>query len=111
MNLYNYEAKILRIVDGDTVNLEMDLGMKIYFKTNCRLSKINAPELSSTDPETRLKAQASKTYLSTLLPINSIVYLKSTGLDKYGRSLAEIITKEGLSVNDEMVRSGHAVIY
>ncbi len=111
MSLYNYKAKVLRIVDGDTVNLEIDMGMKIYFKSNCRLSGINAPELSSTDVVIRESAIKSKEYLAMLLPINSIVDLKSISLDKYGRSIGKITTNEGVVVNDEMIKSGNAVIY
>ncbi len=111
MNLYNYKARVLRIVDGDTVNLEIDLGMKVFLKSNCRLSGINAPELRSTDLSVREKAMQAKMYLGGLLPIDSIVELQSMSLDKYGRSIGQITTKEGIVVNDEMIKSGNAIVY
>ncbi len=111
MSLYNYKAKVLRIVDGDTISLEIDMGMKIYFKSNCRLSGINAPELNSKDHLIAEKAVQATIYLKGLLPISSIVDLQSISLDKYGRSIGQITTKEGVVVNDEMVKSGNAVVY
>lgn len=108
--LYNYKAKVLRVVDGDTIHMDIDLGMRISYKTNCRLDNINTPELTSKDMEVRIRAIAAKEFLINMLPVGSIVDLNSTSLDKYGRPLG-IIVFNGGNVNEEMLKNGHAVVY
>lgn len=109
--MYQYKATVLRITDGDTVYLIIDLGMHTFVKFSCRLAGINAPELRSEDETTRAKAKLSKEYLATLLPIDSSIIIDSRKLDKYDRPLIVITTEAGLNINDEMVAQGHAVVY
>jgi len=109
--LYHYKATILEIIDGDTVKIMLDLGMRLYAKTYCRLADINAPELSSNDAAIKASAEKSKKHLSKLLKVNSVVFIDSKRLDKYGRSLAVITTEAGVNINEEMLKSGNAVKY
>jgi micrococcal nuclease len=109
--MYQYHATVIRILDGDSVEMNIDLGMKIFFKSVCRLSGIDTPELNSSDPVERSAAQAAKLYLSNLLPLSLVVTINSKSLDKYGRPLVEIITPTGLNVNQEMILSGNAKSY
>jgi micrococcal nuclease len=92
-DLYHYKAKLLKVVDGDTVRLEIDLGFTIRWVSNCRLHGINTPELNSTDLALRARALEARQYVIDTLPTEVLV--KSVRLDKYGRPLVEIYFGEG----------------
>lgn len=110
-----YFAIVRSIHDGDTIDLDIDLGFKheILAKnviTNkqqfaCRLFGINAPELS-TDA-----GKASAQYLKMLLPIGSKVQVVSKSWDAYQGRYDAVVTKlnDIMSVNEHMVQTGHAV--
>ena len=104
--MYTYKAEVIRVIDGDTVVLNIDLGFKIHHITPCRLAGINAPELNSKDEKVRAAAVASKEYLMGLLPEEMEVTIASRKLDKYGRPVVVIDF-----VNNIMLQKGHAVIY
>jgi micrococcal nuclease len=111
-NLYNYKATVVRILDGDTVELMIHLGFTIVWKSSCRLYGINTPELNSKDPLVRAKALEAKQYLIDRLPAGSIVYVTSRELDKYGRPLADVYySPENKHLNQELVDGGLAVKY
>ena len=95
--MYTYKAQVVRVIDGDTVVLNIDLGFKIYHVMSCRLAGVNAPELNSKDEAVKLAAVASKEFLMSMLPVGEIVTIESKRLDKYGRALVWI---DG--INDEM---------
>jgi endonuclease YncB( thermonuclease family) len=96
--MYQYKAKLNKIVDGDTVNLTIDLGFRMTMTANCRLAGINAPEMSTKE------GQVAKVYLTTILPDSFTI--QSTGLDKYGRPVVKIG-----DINQKMIDSGNAVKY
>jgi micrococcal nuclease len=100
--MYNYKAKLNRVVDGDTVNLTIDLGFRLSYTANCRLAGINAPELKNVD------GIVSHGVLSALLSDAKIVDIISTGLDKYGRPLV-IVKANGTDINIKMITQGFAV--
>lgn len=108
-DLFNYRAQVERVVDGDTAVLTIDCGFKIYHKLSCRLTSINAPELTSTDPATRTLAQASKAALQAQIDGKDVL-IKSTKLDNYGRPLVHIYVGD-VDVNKFMVDNGFAVPY
>jgi micrococcal nuclease len=103
--MYTYKAEVIRVIDGDTVVLNIDLGFKIHHISPCRLAGINAPEMNAKDEKVRAAAVASKEYLMGLLPEGMEVKIISKKLDKYGRPIVSI------GLNDSMIKSGHAVIY
>jgi micrococcal nuclease len=104
--MYTYKATIVRVIDGDTVVLNIDLGFKIHHITPCRLAGINAPEMNSKDEKVRAAAVASKEYLESLLKEGKHIVIESKKLDKYGRPVVIIDF-----VNNIMLQKGHAVIY
>jgi micrococcal nuclease len=111
MELYNYKARVVNVVDGDTVKLDIDLGFYMKWRTNCRLSHINADELRDADPALKESAFKAKEYLETVLKPADRVLVKSTQLDKYKRPVVQIITESGLNVNEDLVAKGHAKPY
>jgi micrococcal nuclease len=105
--MYTYKAKINRVVDGDTVNLTIDLGFRLNYTCNCRLAGINAPEMSTDE------GKKSKMVLDMIIPKNWDLIIHSTGLDKYGRPIVIIDhfdPTEG-TFNEWMVVNGYAVKY
>ena len=107
--LYNYQAKILKIVDGDTLQVEFDLGFHIKFTETVRLYGINTPELHGSDRENAIKA---KLRVEQLLPIGSIVTISTIKdeKEKYGRYLAKIFLNsiDNTTINDILVKENLA---
>ena len=108
--MYQYKAIVERVVDGDTVVLNIDLGFTVHWKSSCRLWGINTPELNSKDQAERLKALEAKDFVATNLPVGSEVIIHSKQLDKFGRPLVEIHTR-GMVINNELVANGLAKDY
>lgn len=106
--MYTYEAKVIRVVDGDTVDLDIDLGFYTRVIKRIRLSFINAPE-RHTDLGKR-----SKDFLLKSIPEGSKVIIKTQldSTDKYGRVLGEIFAPDQISsINKLMVDGGFAEYY
>lgn len=105
--MYEYQATILDIHDGDSLKVRIDLGMRTTRIERLRLYGINAPELST--PE----GKAARAYLQTLLKIGDTATIRThkDKQEKYGRWLAEVLSSELVDVNASMVSSGHAVRY
>lgn len=106
--MYEYQAKLIRVVDGDTVHLKVDLGLNIFVELSCRLARINAPEMATAEGK---QAKMDLTRLLWADP-NPVLIVKTTKdkQEKYGRYLVDIITKDGC-VNDLMVERKSAVYY
>lgn len=110
-NLYNYKAKLLKVVDGDTLRLEIDLGFTIRWVSNCRLYGINTPEINAQDVSVRLKALEAKQYVTDNLPTD--LFIKSVSLDKYGRPLVHVYFDKNYSrcLNEELLEKGYAITF
>lgn len=106
--MYTYEAKVIKVIDGDTVDLDIDLGFHIRITKRIRLSFINAPEMN-TDLGKR-----SKDFLLKSIPQESNVIIKTQldKTDKYGRVLGEIFAPDQISsINKLMIDGGFAEYY
>jgi endonuclease YncB( thermonuclease family) len=77
--LYHYRGEVTRVIDGDTIEVMLDLGCRVYQRRRVRLLGYDAPELFSGDE--REAGTAAREELLVLLPIGSTVYLK-TQLDR-----------------------------
>lgn len=104
--MYEYQAKVVRVVDADTVWFDVDLGFDVRRKDSFRLYGINAPELGT--PE----GVAAKDWLVARLPVESVVHITTNKdkREKYGRYLATIFVG-GINLNEALVAAGHAVPY
>jgi len=114
--MYEYKCKINEVVDGDTVNIDLDLGFNVVL-TNLiiRLNGIDAPESRTTNLEEKARGLLSKKKLSEKLPVNSSQRLQTIQLDnnddKFGRILAVFLSEDGKSVNQWMIDNNYAVSY
>tara|TARA_R110002020_G_scaffold240658_2_gene453687 strand:+ start:9373 stop:9711 length:339 start_codon:yes stop_codon:yes gene_type:complete len=107
--MWEYHAEVLRVVDGDTVDVRVDLGFKVHFNVRVRLHGLNAPESRTRDKEEKIRGLAAKERLDQLIGGKDII-LKSHGVGKFGRCLGEL--KIGsINVNATLLEEGHAVKY
>jgi len=108
--LYNYKIKkVLKIVDGDTIDVEIDLGFDVYVKRRVRFYGIDAPETRTRDLEEKARGKASKAFLSDLIANNTEdILLHSLDIGKYGRVIGEIYIA-GKNVNKLLVSEGYAI--
>jgi micrococcal nuclease len=106
---YVYSAKVINVVDGDTIDAEVDLGFYVYQRMRLRLAFIDTPEMNDKDPEKRAKAREAKDYVSDLL-LGANVVLRTHKKDKYGRFLAEVFVSDK-SINEHLIEKGLAVRY
>lgn len=99
---YWYDAKVIRIIDADTIELDIDLGMHVRRREIVRLNRVDAWELRGVEKKLGNKA---KQFVQERLPIGSIVevntFFDRTG--KYGRLLVDIYLSDGECLNDVLV--------
>ena len=109
--MYEYEATIRRWVDGDTVDVDIDLGFGlIYSNQRIRLYGINAPESRTRDLLEKKRGLAATEFVNKQAPVGSKVVIKTYKDDKYGRILGEIFLGE-TNLNTLLTIEGHAVRY
>ena len=117
--MYTYKMSPLKVVDGDTIDAEIDLGFDIKVKKRVRFMGINAPESRTKDLEEKAKGLAAKDRVKALLDGCDNIQLKSHGIGKFGRCLGEIMLdmvdgQEKLtlvSLNELLINEGHATEY
>ena len=104
--MYKYNAQVLKVIDGDTLDLFVDLGFKVGFNTRIRLIGIDTPEKNFP------YGKVVKDYLTNLLEGNK-VYLDVTKKDKYGRYLGMVYLNESdnVSVNELLINENMAKAY
>ena len=119
MDKYIYRAKLDRVVDGDTVDALIDVGFDIWFKKRIRFKGVDTWESRTRNLEEKalgLKAKArTKELLEKVSSKSGYFRIRSYGLGKYGRVLADvfIMDKDGKqwNVNKTLISEGHAYVY
>ena len=116
--MYKYKCKVLKVVDGDTVDVDIDLGFGIWLRNErVRLKGIDTPESRTRDLVEKKFGLAAKTRLKTMLGKGERVILKTyadkDGQDmkgKFGRILGDFTYKQTTVVN-QLIAEGHGVAY
>ena len=110
--MYRYKVYVKRIVDGDTVDVDIDLGFgMIYKKQRVRMMGIDTPESRTRNLEEKFYGKASKAHLTKILD-GQEVQLVSHDKGKFGRILGELfVGNSNFSVNQQMIKEYHAVPY
>jgi len=110
--MYTYKVEVTRVVDGDTIDVDVDLGFgMIYKKQRVRLMGIDTPESRTRDLEEKFYGKASKAHLVEKLE-DQDVRLVSHDKGKFGRILGELFIGDNpVSVNQQMIDEFHAVPY
>jgi len=111
--MYNYKSKMLRVVDGDTVDVEMDLGFGVFMKTRVRLMGIDTPESRTRNLAEKSWGLAAKKRLQDLLEDKEFVLqTKLQKKGKFGRVLGTLKTiKDEIDINQLLVLEGLAIPY
>lgn len=112
---YDFPALLVRVIDGDTVELSVDLGYHIYFAHTYRLYGVNCPEMHGPGP-IKAAGLAAKDFTQQWFfghfKFRLVSHKREGDNDKYGRYLAEIFPLDGgTSLNEDLISSGHAVSY
>ena len=91
--MYTYKIKeVLKVIDGDTLDVLIDLGFSISIKSRIRLAGINAPETRTLDLNEKSKGLDAKSWLEEELK-NQEIIIKTIKEEKYGRMLGYLYTK------------------
>jgi len=109
--MYEYKCEVKRIVDGDTVDVIIDLGFSILYSTRVRLYGIDTPESRTRDKDEKVRGLLSKDYLKEWLDQGGVIirtYRDKKG--KFGRVLGEMVVG-GRNINLLMVEENLAVKY
>ena len=107
-----YVRKVEKVVDGDTIDVLIDLGFDILFQSRVRLAGIDTPESRTKDLKEKALGIESKEYLSKHLKNAKSVVIKTEKMnssEKYGRILGWVyINGDTVSLNDMMINDGYA---
>jgi micrococcal nuclease len=111
--MYEYHVKkVTNVVDGDTIDVEIDLGFDISFNSRVRLAGIDTPESRTRDKAEKVLGLESKEYLKSKIKDAKDVVIKTEKMDsseKYGRILGWIfLDGSKVSVNEQMIADGYA---
>ena len=115
--MYEYKCKVKRVVDGDTMDVILDLGFDVHHAVRVRLAGIDTPESRTRDKDEKARGKLSKAFLKESIKGKKIV-LKTKIKDskgKFGRVIAEVwaeFEKGSLrNVNELMIKECYAVKY
>ena len=115
--MYEYRAKVNRIVDGDTVDVDIELGFDIVLTgQRVRIMGIDTPESRTSDETEKIFGLAAKNRLKELLGEKAILktQIEKDGDDakgKFGRILGDFVAPDGRMVTEIMIEEGHCVPY
>jgi len=115
-NYYLYKATVTRVIDGDTVDLEVDLGMNILVKERVRLARINTPEtygVKKTSEEYKAGVKAKRRLAELVEGKQVAIETIKDKKGKYGRYIAElyVLEEDWFSVNTLLLDEGLAEPY
>ena len=119
--MYEYPCKIVKVIDGDTVDVDIDLGFGVWMKKQrVRFYGVDTPESRTSDKEEKVYGLMAKGFVLNHLPLESMQVLRTRkdGKGKYGRILGEFIYNyeyDGVeiksTVNEELIKTHNAVRY
>ena len=110
--MYEYNCKIVRVIDGDSIILDIDLGFGLWIHgESIRLYGVDCPECRSRDKEEKAAGLAAKDFVKRLLHDGGTYTLTTKEKGKFGRYLGTIYLTEETSINDALIKERLAVPY
>jgi len=111
--MYEYNCTVTRVVDGDTIDVILDLGFSVLHKCRVRLYGIDTPESRTKNQDEKARGKLAAKYLKDSINNGTEIILRSKLKDskgKYGRVLGEIIV-DNININQSMIEKYLAVQY
>ncbi len=111
--MYEYACEVERVVDGDTVDVVLDLGFDILYKSRVRLYGIDTPESRTRNKDEKARGKMAAAYLERAINNGDKVVIQTKLKDsrgKFGRVLGDVVV-DGLNINETMVENNYAVKY
>ena len=111
--MYEYACKVERVVDGDTVDVVLDLGFDILYKCRVRLYGIDTPESRTRNLDEKARGKMAGAFLKDAIEEGTKVVIQTEVKDsrgKYGRVLGNVVV-DGVNINKKMIESYLAVAY
>lgn len=107
--IYSFDAIVTNVVDGDTLDLNVDLGFNIYTNIRVRLAGIDTAEMNSSNAENRDRGKQAKALLVDMIN-GKKVFVHSHKRDKFGRYLVDLYLDDK-NINNILLENGLAVLY
>ena len=111
--MYEYGCTVTRVVDGDTIDVVLDLGFSILHKCRVRLYGIDTPESRTRNKDEKARGKLAAKFLEDSIKNGKVIILQSKLKDskgKFGRVLGNVIV-DGININQSMVDNYLAVAY
>jgi len=111
--MYEYACEVKRVVDGDTIDVVLDLGFDILHKSRVRLYGIDTPESRTRNLDEKARGKMAGTYLKEAVEKGEKVVIQTKLKDsrgKYGRVLGNVVV-DGVNINEAMIENFLAVAY
>lgn len=111
--MYNYKATCTRVIDGDTIEIIIDLGFNVMIKETVRLKGVDTPESRTSNHLEKQAGLKVKQFLIDLIENKTIYITTEKSNEKYGRYLADIYLNldDTKSVNDLLIEKYYAKVY
>ncbi len=111
--MYEYACKVERVVDGDTIDVVLDLGFDVSFKSRVRLYGIDTPESRTRNLDEKARGKLATAFLKEAIDSGEKVVIQTKLKDsrgKFGRVLGDVIV-DGININQELITNNYAVAY
>ena len=109
MNTYIYRARPVRVIDGDTLDVDVDLGFHIFTRQRLRLLGIDTPEIYGREASPR--GAAAKERVEELVMLEEWLLIATEKSDSFGRYLAEVYLPSGRKLGQILLDEGLAEVY
>jgi micrococcal nuclease len=114
--MYHYKAHLVRVIDGDTIELRVDVGFHTYVQKKFRVLGVDTPELRGGTEETKAKAKEAKNFVMQVLNPAHHIWVRTMKPDSFGRWLADVTymnVMDGVERNlaQELIENGHGEPY
>ncbi len=111
--MYEYACKVERVVDGDTIDVVLDLGFDILYKSRVRLYGIDTPESRTRNKDEKARGKMAAAFLEDAINNGKQVVIQTKLKDsrgKFGRVLGDVVV-DGININQSMIDNYHAAAY
>lgn len=102
---------VYKIIDGDTIDVMIDLGFDIFYKGRVRFNGINTPESRTSDPREKELGLKAKEYTEQFIVNSKSLTLAFEKREKFGRLLGKIYNEKNECLNDKLIEAGLAREY